>query len=572
MSRWRSVRQAPWASAATAAAFALSGCTGQVSGGAAPGSSPATGGGNSASSSGATNTAAGATATSSSGSGVTGITRVARLTHTQYDKTVKDLFGIEETPASAFAPDALNGFDFDTSLDYTVDARLGPQYRAAAEELSELAVSDNSVFNRVVPCDAGAAGCSEQFIEDFGQRAFRRPLTAAEQARFAGLFERGPELVGSGNAFSDGVRLVVEAMLQSPQFLYRTELVNIVGADGLIAPNPWEMATRLSYFLLDSMPDSQLFAEAQEGGLQTPEQIESATLRLLSEPGATEKLVSFHEQAWQFDRFSRITPDAATYPEAPSDIIERVRAASTRFVQDVIETGGGLEQLLTAPYAFADADLAPLYGQSQAGSGLSRIDFAPGERKGFLMQVGFLASNAYAIKTDPIHRGLFVLRELLCRNIPDPPPGASTTEPPAGPTPETTREEVSLLTGQPACTGCHTEINAPGFAFEGFDAVGQARSAENGVPVDTTGSMSLDGASIQFNNAIDLVDSLALSAEARSCYAGKWLEFALGRSLNEQDEGARASLAQQDRSVAELVEAIAQTPAFTRRAPNEVAP
>src|SRR5690606_37980354 len=117
------------------------------------------------------------------------------------------------------------------------------------------------------------------------------------------------------------------------------------------------------------------------------------------------------------------------------------------------------------------------YGASASGADLTRVDFDAGERKGFMMQVGFLASNAYSRKTDPIHRGLFVLRDVLCRVIPDPPPGATNTPLPETDEPIiTTRQEVSVLTGQLYCPTCHSQINEPGFAFEGFDALGQPRS------------------------------------------------------------------------------------------------
>jgi hypothetical protein len=499
-------------------------------------------------------------------------TRVARLTHAQYEATVQDLLGITNTPATTFAPDALNGFRFDTSIDFRVDARLGPQYRAAAEELAELAVTDAAVFDRVVPCAATDAGCSAEFVQAFGQRAFRRPLNAEELARFGALFGRGAELVASGDAFRDGVRLVVEAMLQSPQFLYRAELGDAVGADGLIALDAWEVASRLSYFIYDSMPDDELFAQAGRGELGSVDQVAAAIRRMLEAPRATAKLVSFHEQAWQFDRFSRITPDTQTYPDAPENVVALVRDASLRFVAEVIEGGGGFSEFLSAPYAFADSGLAPLYGAS-VGGGMTRIDLDPAERKGFLMQVGFLASNAYAIKTDPIHRGLFVVRELLCRTVPDPPPGASMTPLPQTSEPiETTREEVSLLTGQDACVNCHALINPPGFAFEGFDAVGQFRASENGVPVDTSGSMEIDGAMVQFDGAVELVDALTASADARRCYAARWLEFAYGRRLGTTDAAAAADLGAVPRSVADIVAAVGTTPAFLNRVPNEVGP
>lgn len=550
-------------------------CSSEIRGGAAAdgdgGASSGAGGKSAASSSSSGNgsgtTGSGATAAVSDGDTAT---RVARLTHAQYDATVQDLLGIKDSLAAQFAPDALNGFAFDTSIDLEVDARLGPQYRAAAEALAERVVSEPAVFDHVVTCDAADASCPEQFVAEFGQRAFRRPLNDDERARFMTLFEQGATLIDSGDAFADGVQLVVEAMLQSPQFLYRTELSDQVGDSGTIALNDWEIASRLSYFLHGSMPTEALFARAAAGELSSTEQVENVLGELLSDERAMKQLVSFHAQAWDFARFSRITPDRDTYPDAPDDIVASVRAASDRFVQDVIDAGGGLRELLTAPYAYADDGLAPLYGEAGV-SGLVRIELDPAERKGFLMQIGFLASHAYAIDTDPIHRGLFVVRELLCRKIPDPPPGASMTPLPETDEPiETTREEVELLTGQTGCANCHQQINPPGFAFEGFDAVGQIRTTENGVPVDTSGTFVIDGSELAFAGPVELVDAVADSEEARACYAAKWLEFAYGRRLSESDADAVAQLSVPI-SVNQLVARLITTQGFLTRKPNEVA-
>ncbi len=492
-------------------------------------------------------------------------TRLARLTHGQFLHTVQDLFGIADSLDLTFAPDALNGFSFDTSSDFRVDARLGPQYRAIAERLGDLAATDPAVFARIVPCDPATAGCADQFLTSFGERAFRRPLSSEELATFRQLFDLAAELVQSGDAFRDGVRLSVEGLLQSPQFLYRTEVSLGADAAGRIKLSDWEVASRLSYLLYDSMPDAQLFEAARAGQLRTPEQIEAAARRMLEQPRVLDKLVSFHEQAWQFGRFSRISPDTATFPGLPSGFVARVRASAEAFVEEVVASGGGLEELLTAPYAFADEGLAPLYGMAApAGGGLARIEFPAGQRQGLLMQVGYLASNAYSIRTDPIHRGLFVLRDLLCRKIPDPPPGASTTPLPETDEPiDTTRQEISVLTGQSFCPTCHSQINPPGFAFEGFDAIGQARTTENGVPVDTAASMVLDGREVSFAGPVELVDLLARSEEAHRCYAGRWIEFAFGRPLALEDTSTWDAMASRSLPVADIVAALVKSPAFS---------
>jgi hypothetical protein len=492
-------------------------------------------------------------------------TRVVRLSHAQYATTVQDLFGIDDSPDGAFAPDALNGFSFDTSNDLRVDPRLGPQYRTAAEELAARAVTEQAVFARIVDCSTSDPGCKGEFIDSFGERAFRRPLSEAEAKRFQSLFDQGALLGDSGDAFRDGVQLVVEAMLQSPQFLYRAEVSQGKVQNGREALDDWEIASRLSYFIYDSMPDEELFARARQGQLRTPEQVATQVARMLDDERASNKLVSFHEQLWQFGRYSKISPDAATYPGLPSDLSERLRNASSRFVESVIADGGGLSELLTAPYAFADSEIAPLYGADRSG-GLARIDFRDGERKGFMMQPGFLASNAYSVKTDPIHRGLFVLRDVLCRVIPDPPPGAQNTPPPAATEPiETTRDEVTLLTGQLYCPTCHSQINEPGFAFEGFDAIGRVRERENGVAVDTTGSIKLDGSDVEFDGAGELVEALADSEEARACYTSRWLEFAYGRTLADADDPLRERLALRPLGVQEIITTLATSPEFLSR-------
>lgn len=542
------------------------------------------GGGSEASGSSVTSTSGGTGEVTSGGSGGSGgggsgdadaeaVTRIARLTHDQYDATVQDLFGITDSPAAAFAPDALNGFGFETSIELEVDARLGPQYRAAAEALAERAVEDDEVFAAIVPCSSDDADCSDQFISEFGLRAFRRPLTADERAAFGALFEQGPTLVASGDDFRDGVRLVVEAMLQSPQFLYRTELSDEVGDTGSIALSSFEVATRLSYFVQGTMPSDELFERARRDELATAEQVADAVEVLLGSERASVQLVSFHAQVWDFNRISGIAPDRDVFPEAPANIVSSARTASERFVREVIESGGGLTELLTAPYAFADAGLAPLYGidERDAPSSMSRIELDPDERKGLLMQVGFLASHAYAVDTDPIHRGVFVVRRLLCRDIDDPPPGASMTPLPETDEPlETTREEVELLTGQAGCFHCHAQINPPGFALEGFDAVGQLRTTENGVRVDTSGTMEIDDVDIDFTGPMDFIDALASSQEARTCYASKWLEFAYGRALADAERTVAAELSTSALSVHELVRRVSTTEGFLRRRPNEV--
>jgi hypothetical protein len=497
--------------------------------------------------------------------------RLVRLNHQQYRHTVRDLFGAPGSPELAFAPDALGGFLFETDNALLVDGRLGPQYRSAAEALAERAVSDAAVYARIAPCRAPTTECRDAFLSSFGELAFRRPLSQRDLDTFRGLFTSGAARFASGDEFRDGVRLTVEAMLQAPDFLYRS-VAGTPRADGRLQLDDFDVAARLSYFLYDSMPDAELLAAAHAGRLHTPDDVEAAATRMLRQPRVLPQLVSFHEQVWAFGRFAGISPDAEKYPELPGGFVWRVRRAARLFLRDVLMSGGGLEELLTAPYVYADESLAPLYGAALPtgapagidGTGrFARLELEPGEREGFLMQIGYLASNAYSASTDPIHRGLFVIRNLLCRAVPDPPPGATLTPLPATHPPiVTTRDEVSVLTGQSFCPTCHAQINAPGFAFEGFDAIGQKRATDNGAAVDTSGSMVLDGRLLLFNGPTALIEGIARSREAHGCYSRRWLEFALGRPLAQSDLPTLAAIAGESRPLADLLVAIVRSPEF----------
>jgi hypothetical protein len=514
-----------------------------------------------------TNPAAPTTPTSPTPAAPGEVTRLARLTHAQYANTVADLFGVENM-ADTFPPDALNGFEFSSSIDYLVDGRMAPRYQQAAETIAATTVADTELFSRLVPCDDESDQCRDEFVAEFGLRAFRRPLTDAEQTRIVTIFSAAGDLVGGESAFRDGVQVVIEALLQSPYFLYRTELSNAASSE-TVPLTGFEVASRLSYFLFDSMPDEVLFAAARAGELSTAAQVQAQVERMLLTDEALEQLVSFHEQAWHFAQYSKISPDPAIFPDLPGDLSTRVLGASRAFVRDVIASDGGATELLSAPFAYADAPMGRLYGVEVDGE-LQRIELDPATRLGLLSQVGFLASHAHAQKTDPIHRGLFVTRDLLCRSIGAPPPGASMAELPEGsPAPKTTREEVTLLTSPSGCIECHRMINPPGFAFEGFDAVGQLREEEDGTPVETQTSVYLDGADHEIDGAVDLIGLLADSAELHACYANKWLTFAHGRTL-ERDEIPNPSRFQSPMSVRQLVTLIVTDQSFLARPTTEV--
>lgn len=501
--------------------------------------------------------------------GVPLTTRVLRLSHSQYNHTVQDLLGVDARPAASFAGDVASEGFTNKAEQLLVDGRLGPQYRTAAEELAARSVADSASFAHVVPCDPAAAGCAEEFIQSFGTKAFRRPVSSDEKQRLKALFDKGAELVASGDAFRDGVRVVIEALLQSPDFLYRTELSDTRGEDGFVALNDWELASRLSYMLWDTMPDQELLDAAAAGELHTPEQIEAQVTRMLGDPRLKRPVEEFHEQWWDLN-FEGLARDTEQFPEFTADIGPALEEEAQRFIEDVVFSGnGGIRELLTAPYTMADTRVAPLYGAEVTAS-FQRLNFDPEVRRGILMQSGFLASHAHFAKTSPIHRGVFVHRRIMCTTLPDPPASVDFTLPPFDENIRTTRDQVTHHTSKSACVGCHSMINPVGFAFENFDAVGRERRTENDVEVDTTGAVLLDGSEKSFANAVELVEALGESQQVRECYAGAWLRYVYQRDKTPSDRTTIEELSRPGLSVKEVMRGLTRTKAFRVRAPNRV--
>ncbi len=511
--------------------------------------------------------------------GVPVTSRAQRLTQGEYVRTVSDLLGIDASRAAAEFPEelaTLDGYFAVGSLG--IGERLESELRASAEALAERFVSDEEAYRSVVGCDGAVAGCRERFIAAFGRRAYRRPLTEAEQARFVALFEAAAELLSSGDAFRDGVRLVVEAALQSPNFLYRIERgsgeIDEVGE----RIGGYEVASRLSYLIWGSGPDARLLDAAESGALSSAEGIGVEARRLVMDLRARDRVSDFHGRWLALDALAGASKDTAVFPEYSPELVSSMRAEVERFVEEVaLAQGGALTSLLSAPYGFVDARLAAVYGLSgDFGDELVRVDYGPEDpRAGLLTQAGFLAGHSSSNgRTSPILRGVFVLRRLLCQDIPDPPPNAQSTEPPPPEEPlVTTRDYFRWKTSMDACQGCHSFINPVGFAFEDFDGLGRHRDMEAGVPIDAATVLRLPGVQLAVEGGKEAALALAELPEARACYARNWLRYAWGRADTEADlrtlTRLRQGLADPSFGVRDILIEIAESTAFSHLSPAE---
>ncbi|MCB9764523.1 MAG: DUF1588 domain-containing protein [Alphaproteobacteria bacterium] len=440
-----------------------------------------------------------------------------RLTHAEYDRTVEDLLGVESGYGDGFASDeVVEGFRNDAAA-LTVSSLLADQYRLAAEALAWQVDLDP-----LVPCDPyamGRANCAQVVIEDFGLRAFRRPLSQQDLDRYQALWTE----VAREDGFDEGLRWVIAAMLQSPSFLYRSELGE-KQADGTFALTDWELATALSYQFWGTTPDAELLALAEAGTLNTPEQLDEQAIRLASDDRALATAADLVDTWLQLDRLQTVSR------EGLSTSLRDAMATETRaLVMDVAGDGGTLDDLMLARHTFLDAELAEHYGLT--GEGEVELD---GVRYGGLLTQGsVLTAHALPTGSSPVHRGVLVRERLLCEDLPAPPANLDTSPPEVNPD-LSTRERYAQHTSDDQCASCHNRIDPLGFGFEAFDGLGRWRAEDAGAPVDATGE--LDGA--DFDGVFELSELLLDDPRFRSCYVRTWRRWATGTEACAEDPGS----------------------------------
>jgi len=500
-----------------------------------------------------------------------------RLTHEQWENTMRDLLRLDDRPGltASFTSDPLGGIFDNNEAVLSVTPGLWADYQRAAEELSAMIVADPQKLGRIVPADTGqdSTARAKAFIEDFGRRAYRRPLTTAEVETHLALFAKGSQILG-GDAFASGVALVLQAMLQSPHFIYRVEQSGNAREDGLIPLQGYEIASRLSYTLWNTMPDEMLLDAAGAGELATREGVRSHAERMLLDPRAHEVVLAFHRQLFDWKKYRDLYKDPALFPDFVPAISDDLQRESEAFVEDVVfAREGGLTDLLTSRTSFVNDRLAALYGVSGTfkTDEFTRVELDPSQRSGILTRIGFLAANGTARASDPIHRGVFINLRLLCAKLP-PPPNNVTPLPPG--TNKTTRERVDAHTGKGTCgASCHaTLINPAGFAFEHYDAVGAWRTTDNGLPVDSAASYPLGGQMVSYDDAIAFSQLLAESQEAHRCFARQWLKFTYGRDAKTEDTALIERLGESSQSgmaIKDIVLELVTTDAFLTRRPVE---
>jgi hypothetical protein len=468
-----------------------------------------------------------------------------KLTASQFANSVHDLLGAD-APLSAVEPDnVVAGFaNVGASKVAMSPAGVG-LYEAATGAASEYAFADPARAAAVLSCVPKAttdAACLSQALSSFGRRAFRRPLTAAETARFVTLATTIGNKPGS-NVLA-GVRYAVWAILQSPSFLYRVELGTPSAADGgRLKYTSFEIASRLASTLWNTVPDDALLDAAAQDTLATPEGIAAQAQRMLGSDKSRQALNAFVDDLYGMHHLNEATKDPALFPAWTPTLRAAMQQELEQRVTDMVfEQHGDYLSLYDGKTTFVNNELARFYGLPAAPmDGFRRADFPDGSpRVGILGSGAILGAYALPQRTSPTERGKFIAETILCETVPPPPPGVPPLPPMAGPD-STLRQRLSAHRASAQCASCHGIMDPLGFGLETFDSVGTYRTTDNGQPIDATGSV----AGVPFNGLAEMSTVLRSQPVAGPCLVSKIYVNALGRVAIDVDGPALNALAKQ---------------------------
>lgn len=462
--------------------------------------------------------------------------RLRLLLSRQYVHAVRDLLG-EDAAAVAAPPDniTINGFESVGASQLALGDSEVNAYETSAQAVAEVAIADTGRLTQLAGCTPTGPGdeaCMTSFVEELGMLAFRRPLQPEEVERYVAVGMTAAADLGDGMR---GFERIVATLLQSPYFLYQVE----VGEPDPDDPDRrrltgWEMATRMSFFLVDTTPDAELLAAAESGVLDTADGIRDEARRLLQRPEARQALADFMSEYLRLRALDTLPKDPTAFPDWNESVAAAMRLETLALVEELVwNANGDFTELFDAPYTFVNADLAPIYGLDPAAYGpeLTRVTLPPEQlRGGIFGHAAFLSVLAHTASTSPTLRGKFVRENIMCTAVPPPPPDVVTDLPDTSDA-KTMRQRLEQHMEDPSCAGCHAYIDPIGFGLELYDGIGRFRTMENGVEIDASAEM--DGQ--QFEGAAGLGAVVRSSPQASGCVVKSLFRHAAGH-IEEEGE------------------------------------
>ncbi len=494
---------------------------------------------------------------------------IRRLNRAEYDNTIRDLVGVSVHASDDFPSDDV-GYGFDNNGDVlSMSPILAEKYLAAAEKVIDAAWKDDAARKRILIAKPGNAKetreAARKILKAFADRAWRRPATDDEIKRLFRFIDAADR---NGDPFDTGVQLALEAILTSPNFLFRVEIDKEPG-DAPHAVNDWELATRLSYFLWSSMPDEELFAHARQGDLHQPDVLEAQTRRMLKDPKSHALVENFADQWLLIRNLKSATPDPAMFPTFDESLRSAMQKETETYFENVMRDDRSILDFIDSDYTFVNERLAKHYGiEGVKGNDFRKVTLKDGRRGGVLTQASILTVTSNPTRTSPVKRGKFILESILGTPPPPPPPDVPPLKEDAKSADGLSlRQRMEQHRANPSCAVCHQRMDPLGFGFENFDAVGAWRDRDGKTPIDPSGVLP-DGKSFQGVAGLKAILK-GRDQDFTHCLTEKMLTYALGRGLERTDrctvDDVTRQVVQNKFAFSSLVLGIVKSDAFLMR-------
>jgi len=465
---------------------------------------------------------------------------IRRLSKVEYGNTLHDLFGVDPRIASEL-PEEVFGAGFTN----TVSPLLMEQYLSVANEVLKQAFAPAGAPPTAIQQQLlGLPPASAQYnrpaalevARSLARKAYRRPPSEAEIEVLLKVFTLASE---NGKSYPEALRLMVKAILVSPQFLFITPRSEVTSVQNIVQLDDYQLASRLSYLLWATMPDAELSALADAGKLNSPEVLAAQTRRLLKDPRSRALFDGFGAQWLGLDKLAGKTFDKAKFPQM-TDTLRAAMYEEARLVfESIVRENRSVVSFIDSDYSFLNESLAAIYGleQSVRGPEMRKVQLSDANRGGILTMPGVLAMSSFPNRTSPVNRGVWVLEQVLGEHVPPPPANVPTLEKQDQQKVAslTLRQRTELHRTDPACANCHKILDPIGFGLENFDAIGRWRDQDDtGGAIDSSGELP---GQKRFSSPRELKKILAARTEdlCRNL-TGRMLAYALCRQLEGYDE------------------------------------
>jgi hypothetical protein len=467
-----------------------------------------------------------------------------RLTVIQYGNAIRDLLSDDVVVPVALEPDSVaEGFLSVGAAVASVSARGVEQYEDAAYSISEQAMALTDVRDAIVPCNPVGDvddDCAAEVVESFGLRAWRRPLSADEVNLFVDVAAEAGTVLES---FDAGIEYALAGMLQSPSFLFREQLGAVDSDSGVRRFTDYEMATRLSFALWNTIPDEELLAAAEAGELTEDEGLAAQVDRLMASPRLVDGVQNLFVELYHLYELDELSKDPTVFVHMSDEVGPSAREETLRVIEQHLLTWQlDYRDLFTTRDTFLNRKLASIYdvpAPVQEGFGAVTLSESEG-RQGLLGHTSFLALHAHPVSSSATLRGKFIRETLLCQTIPPPPADVDTSIPESTADAPTLRDRVAQHATDPSCAACHLLMDPIGLGLENFDGIGRYRLRENDVVIDATGD--IDGA--LFDDAMGMGWVLRDHPDLPLCFVESLYRYSAGRMETSEERETLAWLSE----------------------------